>query len=232
MPSQDPRCCSPHTPPLTAPSETSSAATWQQPSGPVWGTPAVSPGCSGGPCCLPDFGKVPVKTLQARPTVAPGLAQKPLCPSARLPSGAFHPAPPRNLRCPSSRLPLGALHPVPVCLLALGHFPCCPVPVCPLAHAAQRLPAHSPSGALCPAPVYPMALGCPPARTAPRSSALKPLGALRQAPPGTPLILGHMPPLPSLLSAPLCCPGLSCRKRHRPCPPGEESHPRPLVFHF
>lgn len=42
--------CSPHTPPLAAPSGTSSAATRPQPSGPAWGARAAGPG-GGGPCC-------------------------------------------------------------------------------------------------------------------------------------------------------------------------------------
>lgn len=100
--------CSPHTPPLAAPSGTSSAATRPQPSGPAWGAQAAGPGGGGGPCCPARLRQGPGEAPRARPTDRPlgwpGTRRARLPARPRAPSAPRRPAPPRR----HSRLALSA----------------------------------------------------------------------------------------------------------------------------
>lgn len=108
--------CSPHTPPLSAPSGTSSAATRPQSSGPAWGARAAGPGGGGprwrpllpGPApARPRLGSAPRPT--DRPLGWPGTRRARLPARPRAPSAPRRPAPPRrhsrSLSPPLARLP-------------------------------------------------------------------------------------------------------------------------------
>lgn len=87
VPAAYPERCSPHTPPLAAPSGTSSAATRPQPFGPAWGARAAGPGGGGGPTARPGSRKAPARLRARGQPSAPGAGPEPAVPARPLALG-------------------------------------------------------------------------------------------------------------------------------------------------
>lgn len=105
-PAAYPGRCSPHTPPLAAPSGTSSAATRPQPSGPAWGARAAGPGGGGGPTARPGSRKAPARLRARGQPSAPGAGPEPAVPARPLALGR---PPPRAAPRRAAPPPLAAL---------------------------------------------------------------------------------------------------------------------------